>query len=65
MKRTIKLSESKLRQMIAESVKRLLDEVSFDTAQRAYMATQNVNRPMSQAMQRRMQKKFICTCSTV
>ena len=56
MKRTVKLKESELRQMIAESVKRVLDEVSFDTAQRAYMASQDVNRPMSPAMQRRTQK---------
>ena len=35
MRRTIRLKESELRRMISESVRRVLNEVSIDTLQRA------------------------------
>ena len=53
-KRIIRLTESDLHRIVEESVKRTLNEVSFEKAQAAYLATQNPNRPISPAMQRRM-----------
>ena len=53
-KKSIRLTESQLRQMVRESVDKVLQEVSFQTAQAAYQASQDPNRPISPAMQRRM-----------
>ena len=46
MKRTIKLRESELKRMIAESVKRVLRENEENFADKYNTARQNYNRPL-------------------
>ena len=55
-KKLIRLTESDLHRIVKESVNRVLNETSFNLAQSAYQSAQDPNRPMSQAMQRRMAK---------
>jgi len=55
-KNRIRLNESGLRRIVNESVRRVLNEISFETAQSAYQKSQDTNRQMSPAMQRRMGK---------
>lgn len=57
MKKLKKLhSENYIRKAVRESVNRVLNEISFEKAQAAYQASQDPNRPLSPAMQRRMAK---------
>ena len=55
-KKLIRLTESDLHRIVKESVKKILSETSFQRAQAAYQASQDPNRQMSPAMQRRMSK---------
>jgi len=54
-KKLIRLTESDLHKIVKESVNKVLNEISYNMAQRAYNASQDLNRPMSAAMQRKMQ----------
>ena len=54
MKQKIRLTESDLHRIVKESVNRVLNEISYQKAQAAYQASQDMNRPESPAMQRRM-----------
>ena len=46
MKRTIRLAESDLRNIVKESVKRVLNEVSTDTLHNAYQKSQDLTKKL-------------------
>lgn len=54
MKQQIRLTESELRHIISESVKKIISEVSFEKAHAAALSAADPKRRMSPAMQRRM-----------
>lgn len=54
MKQQIRLTESELRHIISESVKKIISEVSFEKAHAAALSAVDPKRRMSPAMQRRM-----------
>ena len=47
MKRTIRLAESDLRNIVKESVKRVLNEVSTDTLHKAYQKSKDLTNNLS------------------